>query len=59
MGLRQIRKVLSKVSPGSLFSDAAGLDTRVNGYPVLLDFRKRVAYSSYTLITVEGVALHG
>jgi len=25
-----------------------GLDTRVNGYPVLLDFRKRVVYSSYT-----------
>lgn len=25
-----------------------GLDTRVNGYPVLLDFRKRVVYFSYT-----------
>ncbi len=25
------------------------IDTRVNGCPVLLDFRKRVVYSSYTL----------
>jgi hypothetical protein len=31
------------------------LDTRVNGYPVLLDFRKRVVYSSYTsILTIAG-----
>ena len=29
-------------------SYGGGLDTRVNGYSVLLGFRKRVVYSSYT-----------
>jgi len=40
---------LARTPNSAKYSYGGGLDTRVNGYPVLLDFRKSVAYSSYTL----------
>jgi len=34
----------------TFISNNSEIDTRVNGCPVLLDFRKRVVYSSYTCL---------
>ena len=45
----ELKEDFSARTPNSTkCSDGGGLDTHVNGCPVLLDFRKRVVYSSYT-----------
>ena len=43
----ELRENFSAKTPNSAkCSIGCGLDTRLNGYPVLLGFRKRVVYSS-------------
>jgi len=47
--IQELREDFSARTPNSAKCSYGGeLDTRVNGCPVLLDFRKRVVYSSYT-----------
>ena len=48
--MSELREDCSARTPNSAKCNGdSGLETRVNGCPVLLDFKKRVVNSSYTL----------
>ena len=56
--MSELRENFSARTPNSTkCSGDSGLNTRVNGCPVLLDFRKRVVYFSYTWTGVIAVQL--